>query len=149
MWDDSNTTRPGRKQGEDSVERGPGALPIIVLSALVLAAVSGCGKTPEADGERHVSESSTAEFALYALSRGTGVPEPTRSAFQRAREVLTDARERGEVLRLEEQRIGLEGETRLCVQARDIDVARELLRKVRAVTEDVELLNVVEEPCSL
>lgn len=149
MWYDSNTTRSCRKQGEDSVKRGRNALAIILLSAFVSAAVSGCGKTSEADGERRVSASSTAEFALYALSRGTGVPEPTRSAFQRAREVLTDARERGEVLRLEEQRIGLEGETRLCVQARDIDVARELLRKVRAVTGDVELLNVVEEPCSM
>ncbi|MGQ0658285.1 MAG: hypothetical protein ACT4NU_09350 [Chromatiales bacterium] len=123
-------------------------LAILSLSVLVLAGISGCSKTSESDGDKHVPPLPTAEFALYALSRGTGVPEPTRSAFGRARQVLADARQRGEVLLLQEQRIGLEGETRLCVQARDIEVARDLLKQVRAIAEGIELFNVVEEPCA-
>jgi hypothetical protein len=45
-------------------------------------------------------------------------------------------------------RIGLEGETRLCVQAKDAAAARDLQQKVRSIAENVELFNVVEEPCS-
>jgi hypothetical protein len=113
-----------------------------------LLPLGACGESSDANGNKHVSEKAGAEFVLYALSRGKGVPEPTRDALEKANSLLEDARRRGEVLALSRMRIGLEGETRLCVQARDAAAARDLQRKIRAVTENVELFNIVDEPCS-
>jgi hypothetical protein len=118
------------------------------LGVLELAAISGCGKTSDSNAQERVPETSRAEFAIYALSRGRGVPEKTRGVLERARKLLDDAKKRGEVLELKEERIGLEGETRLCVRAKDIEVALELLKKVRAIARGVELFNIVEGPCS-
>ena len=120
---------------------------IVFLSVLSLAALSACSKMATAGGEPRASEKSTAEFALYALSRGKGVPDATRSVLQKAQALLKDARQRGEVLELTETRIGLEGETRVCVKAKDAAQARNLVRAVRTIAKDVELFNVVEEPC--
>jgi len=118
------------------------------LGIIALAAVlSSCGETSKAKDEARAAQTSTAEFAVYALSRGKGVPEPTRGAFRKARTLLEGAKTRGEVKWLKETRIGLEGETRLCVEAKDVAAARALLRELRAIAENVELLNVVVEPC--
>lgn len=86
-------------------------------------------------------------FSLYALSRGAGVPEGAREAMQAARDLLEKERARGAALRLQETRIGLEGETRLCVEIDDPATGRRMLESVRALVKDVDLLNVVEEPC--
>ncbi|HZP93684.1 MAG TPA: hypothetical protein VFB20_12495 [Burkholderiales bacterium] len=118
-----------------------------MASVFALSGLFACGRTAEASGEPRAAKTSKAEFALYALSRGKGVPEPARSALKKARTLLEDAKRRGEVSSLKEARIGLEGETRLCVQAKDAAAARTLLREVRAIAEGVELFNVVEEPC--
>jgi hypothetical protein len=120
---------------------------ILSLSILALAALSPSGKASGVKSETRTAEASTAEFALYALSRGKGVPEPTRGAYRKARTLLEDAKKRGEVKWLKETRIGLEGETRLCVEAKDAAAARALLREVRTIAEKVELFNVVVEPC--
>ena len=85
--------------------------------------------------------------ALYALSRGKGVPEPTRSALDRVRALVEDLRRQGQVTRIDEQRIGLEGETRLCVEFADPEAARATIERMRGIAREVELLNVVEEPC--
>jgi hypothetical protein len=122
-------------------------LPImIILSGLALAALSACGDTAQASGKP--AAAAKPEFALYALSRGKGVPEPTREAFRKAHTLMEDARQRGEVLGLKETRIGLEGETRLCVEAKDTAAARRLLHEARAIGKNVDLFNVVEESCS-
>ena len=124
------------------------SLIVLTFGIFSLLALSACGESSTANGDKHVSETSGAEFALYALSRGKGVPEPTRGALEKANSLLEDARQRGEVLALSKTRIGLEGEMRLCVQAKDAAAARELQRKIRAIAENVELFNIVEEPCS-
>ena len=119
-----------------------------VLGILALAAaLCACGETSKAKDETRAAETSTAEFAVYALSRGKGVPEPTRGALRKAHTLLEGAKTRGEVKRLKETRIGLEGETRLCVEAKDVAAARALLRELRTIAEKVELFNVVVEPC--
>jgi hypothetical protein len=120
---------------------------VLSLSILALAALSACGETSKAKDETRAAETSTAEFAVYALSRGKGVPEPTRGALRKAHTLLKGAKTRGEVKWLKETRIGLEGETRLCVEAKDVAAARALLRELRAIGEKVELFNVVVEPC--
>ncbi len=121
---------------------------MLTFGVTSLLALSACGESSDANGDKHVSETSGAEFALYALSRGKGVPEPTRGALEKAISLLENARQRGEVLALSKTRIGLEGETRFCVQAKDAAAARDLQRKVRVIAENVELFNIVEEPCS-
>ena len=50
-------------------------------------------------------------------------------------------------MRLETARIGIEGETRVCVEFGDKRTARETIERLRALARGVELLNVVEEPC--
>ena len=86
---------------------------------LAVTTLSACGDSSEASGKPATSVTSKPEFALYALSRGKGVPAPTRAALEKAHVLLEDARQRGAVLALKQTRIGLEGETRLCVEAKD------------------------------
>ncbi len=120
---------------------------VLPLCILALGAVSSSGEASGVKNDMRAAEKSTAEFAVYALSRGKGVPERTRGALQRARTLLEGAKQRGEVIKLKEARIGLEGETRLCVEAKDVAAARALLRELRTIAENVELFNVVVEPC--
>lgn len=135
-------------RGRNAAGSGPRPLSIVLpLSILALAALSACGETSKAKDETRAAQTTSAEFALYALSRGKGVPETTRGAFRQAHVLLEGAKQRGEVIRLKETRIGLEGETRLCVEAKDVASARTLLRELRAMAEKVELFNVVVEPC--
>ncbi len=110
--------------------------------------LGACGENPDMTGEQPVADKPGAEFALYALSRGKGVPEATRDAFDKANTFLEQSRQRGDVLSLTKTRIGLEGETRLCVQAKDAAAARALQEQVWSIAGEVELFNVVEEPCS-
>ena len=120
---------------------------VLSLGILALAALSPPGEASGVKSATRAAEKSTAEFAVYALSRGKGVPEPTRGALRKAHTLLEGAKQRGEVIRLKETRIGLEGETRLCVEAKDVAAARTLLLELRAMAEKVELFNVVVEPC--
>ncbi len=119
---------------------------ILPLSVFTLVALSACGDSAQASGKP--GPAARPEFALYALSRGKGVPEPARDALSKAQALVEEARKRGEVLALKEARIGLEGEMRLCVEARDSVVARRLLLEVREIGRNVDLFNVVEESCS-
>ena len=121
---------------------------MLSLGISAMLALGACSENPDASGDQPIEDPAGAEFALYALSRGKGVPEPTRDVFENANAYLEESRQRGEVLSLRKTRIGLEGETRLCVQAKDAAAARALQQEVRSIAGDVELFNVVEEPCS-
>jgi hypothetical protein len=122
------------------------------LSCLVLlgayAITAGHAIPVGADSQEQSDRAPTTSFALYTLSRGRGVPEPTRKAWHAAWAVLEDARRDGKVVRLEQERIGLEGEMRLCVVFDNAKAAREMLGRVRSIVIGVELLNLMEEPCS-
>jgi hypothetical protein len=113
------------------------------LSAMAtLLATSACaaGTEPPAEPQSH-------GVAVYALSRGAGVPDATRAAYQRAREILEEDKRSGAVISIEEARIGLEGEQRLCAQFKERAAADIALERLRAVSAGIELLNVKEEPC--
>jgi hypothetical protein len=113
----------------------------------VCVIVAGCALATTTDGQERAVRAPRS-FALYALSRGRGVPEPTRTAWQAAWSLLETAQREGKVARLEQTRIGLEGEVRLCAEFDDAQAAREMVDRVRTIVQDVELLNLVEEPCS-
>ena len=93
-------------------------------------------------------------FSVYALSRGKGVPEVTRNALGQSVKIIeqaaadeTNIAEGIANIKVYHQMIGLEGETRLCVEFNDPEVGKVLLRQVRDVTTGVDLINVVVEPC--
>jgi hypothetical protein len=113
----------------------------------VCAIAAGCATATRTDGQERAVRAPRS-FALYALSRGRGVPGPTRTAWQAAWSLLESARRDGKVARLEQARIGLEGEMRLCAEFDDPQAAQEMVDRVRAIVRDVELMNLVEEPCS-
>ena len=106
----------------------------------------GCASfgTSHADGEEPGKQRSV---AVYALSRGSGVPSATREAYQKAQTLLHDLERDKRAARVEETRLGLEGESRLCAEFTNDENARAAIEKLRALARDVELMNVVEEPC--
>jgi hypothetical protein len=118
---------------------------ILLLGGLIPAALSAWSNGVEASG---VPRATRSEFVLYALSRGKGVPEAARDALEKSQTLLEDARQRGEVVKLTQTRLGLEGETKLCVQAKDAPASRKLQGEVRRIGKNVDLFNVVEESCS-
>ena len=86
-------------------------------------------------------------FAVYSLSRGTGVPPEAREALQKVQKLVETDRERGVRVTFETTRIGLEGEQRLCVTYEDSRDGDRALERVRAIVKGVDLVNLVEEPC--
>jgi hypothetical protein len=123
----------------------------VVVACLLGAwtAAAGCAAaTPRPGDVAQAPRAAPPSFAVYALSRGRGVPDATRSAWQTLWEMLEAARRDGAVATLRQTRIGLEGEVRLCAEFSDVRRAQEMLARAREMATRVELLNVVEEPCS-
>jgi hypothetical protein len=132
---------------QDRFELNPVSI-VGVLGILVLGVQSpfiDASGTP--NDQATVEQRVEREIAVYALSRGKGVPEPTRAAFGKALTLVDEAKRRGKVLKATQTRIGLEGEKRLCLEAKDVATARTLLLELRVIAEGVELFNVVVEPC--
>jgi hypothetical protein len=93
-----------------------------------------------------VKEAAT-HITINALSRGKGVPAETREAFKQIRALLERQQASTAVTALQYQRIGLEGESRLCVEFRNASDAQAALAEIRKIAADVDLLNVVEASC--
>lgn len=92
-------------------------------------------------------EEASTRITINALSRGKGVPAETREAFKQIRALLERQQATAAVTALRYQRIGLEGESRLCVEFRNASDAQVALTEIRKISADVDLLNVVEAPC--
>jgi hypothetical protein len=91
---------------------------------------------------------SVTSFAVYALSRGKGVPGEARQAVQKVRDLIEADRGRGLVVKVETRRIGLEGETRTCVEYKRPQDGTPAYRRARAIVTGVDLVNLVAEPCA-
>jgi hypothetical protein len=119
----------------------------VFAALLLIAAASACaGDTVT---ERPAAGPSEARsFALYALSRGKGVPEGARAALARAESMLEELQASGADITVSEERIGLEGETRLCATFADESLAEEALERLRRLVSGVDLVNLAEEPCA-
>jgi hypothetical protein len=103
-------------------------------------------KPPSAGRSRGAQVSKT--FAIYVLSRGSGVPAAARVAQEQVQKLVEGDRERGVSVTVETKRIGIEGERRLCVTYETSGDAARALERVRAVVEGVDLVRLVEEPCT-
>jgi hypothetical protein len=86
-------------------------------------------------------------ITINALSRGKGVPAGTRDAFKQIRALLERQQATAAVVAVRYQRIGLEGESRLCVEFRNASDAQAALTEIRKIAAGADLLNVVEAPC--
>jgi hypothetical protein len=117
------------------------------ITAPILAIASLACASPTTTTIREAPGALRASIAVYALSRGKGVPPPAREALGKVRDFVAPLRQQGQVTRIDETRLGLEGETRLCVEFKDAAAARDAIARIREITRDVELLNVEEEPC--
>ena len=94
-----------------------------------------------------VKEAVPTHITINVLSRGKGVPAETREAFKKIRALLEQQQATAAVTALQYQRIGLEGESRLCVEFRNASDAQAALIEIHKTSADVDLLNVVEAPC--
>ena len=90
----------------------------------------------------------TNSFAIFALSRGKGVPQPTRDVFQKVHALLKQTKEQGLNVEVTQERIGIEGETRVCAKFADPAAAQKMLEQVRELIKGTELIDLVIEPCS-
>jgi len=86
-------------------------------------------------------------FTVLVLSRGSGVPKSTGDGFAKIMALLQETRQAGTNIRIATDKIGLEGETRLCVDFTDQDLGGRLLTQVNELTQGLELINVINEPC--
>jgi hypothetical protein len=86
-------------------------------------------------------------LTITMLSRGKGVPDDTRAAYKDIRALLERQRAAYAVTDLRTQRIGLEGETRLCAEFQSAQDAQAALAEIRKRAASVDLLEVSEAPC--
>lgn len=86
-------------------------------------------------------------FTVLALSRGSGVPKSTVDGFVKIMALLQDARQAGANIQIATDKIGLEGETRLCVDLTDPNLGGKLFTQINELTQGLELINVINEPC--
>lgn len=98
---------------------------------------------PSVDGKA----AAPAHVTITALSRGKGVPAETRDAFKQIRALLERQQAASAVAAVRYQRIGIEGESRLCVEFRNASDAQAALAEIRKIAAGADLLNVVEAPC--
>lgn len=93
------------------------------------------------------ADAAPVRITIEALSRGKGVPAETRDAFKQVRTLLERQQATPAIAALQYQRIGLEGESRLCVEFRNASDAQAALTEIRKIAAGADLLNVVEAPC--
>ncbi len=94
-----------------------------------------------------LEDGSKAGLTIDALSIGRGVPEPTLKAYRRIKRVLEQGRDEGMALTIREKRIGLEGETRMCIEFEKQQDMHAMMDKIKPLTTGIELLNVETKRC--
>ena len=85
---------------------------------------------------------------ILTLSRGRGVPETTFKVFQEIMAVANTALESGTAVSVKQEKIGLEGETRLCIVFRDKQAFTAIGNQIRSLATNTELLQVKHNHCS-
>lgn len=116
---------------------------LLGMGLIMMGASKGCAdaKPPETLAPAPPS------ISVYALSRGKGVPDQAQEVLTQTRMLLKSAQERGEVRRVTEQRIGIEGETRLCAEFSHSESAQTIIDQIQRLSQDVDLINLKVEPC--
>lgn len=118
-------------------------LTLLVMGVMMMGASKGCAEAKPPETLAPAPQS----ISVYALSRGQGVSDQAREVLAHSRTLLKSAQERGEVSRMVEQRIGLEGETLLCAEFSVAESAHSLIEEIQKLGQGVDLINVKFEPC--
>ncbi|MDH5587089.1 MAG: hypothetical protein OEZ57_09485 [Nitrospirota bacterium] len=113
------------------------------MPILFIEAGAGCAELRTSEA-KDPAESSV---SVYALSRGKGVPDEARQVLDHARQILKQGQGQGEVTRLVERRIGLEGETRLCAEFVNETVADSFFHQLDQLSLGVDLMNIKRGMC--
>jgi hypothetical protein len=87
-------------------------------------------------------------FALYVLSRGKGVPDEAWETLGQVRALAETDREKGIAVTIQEKRIGLEGERRLCIEYEEEGNARRTYDRAKALVGGVDLARLEIEACA-
>lgn len=106
--------------------------------------------TPPAASEENAPEKAKTEptaVVITTMSKGRGVPAPTREAYKEIRGLLEQQQDQNTVTNIDTQRIGLEGEMRMCAEFGDRAKAEYTLEQIRKISADVELIHVAQGPC--
>src|SRR2546423_9905710 len=110
----------------------------MLLFLILLSGVS----TPSSSAPRSVKT-----FAVYALSRGRGVPPAAREALRKVRALVEKDQKRGIGVTIETTRIGIEGETRMCIDYKNATDGRRAYDRARPIVTGLAPANLVAEPC--
>ena len=86
-------------------------------------------------------------FTIETLSRGKGVPQEADDALARLKAYVEADRARSVAARVSSIRIGLEGETRTCVEYRTRDAGAKALEYAQSLFTSLELVNLKLERC--
>lgn len=86
-------------------------------------------------------------FALYVLSRGSGVSEGGQKALADFRKLLGSMQAKGEVVEVSDTRIGIEGETRICVRFADAEHAAKAWMNMQCSLTGADLVQLKAEKC--
>ena len=113
------------------------------LAATLLGAGSGVGQAPTPTPAVPFTS-----FAVFALSRGKGVPPAAREVILKVTEMVDAEKRRGVRVEARRTRIGLEGETKLCVEYENAADARAAHEQIDKLVKDVDLVNLVPGPCA-
>jgi len=108
------------------------------------AIASGCAPA-QAVAARPTSDTGV---AVYALSRGQGVPDTARQALRAARDLFARWGAEGRVLDLIDTPVGFEGDTRLCARFASPDDAARALKELADLGRGADLFQVRPEPCA-
>ena len=119
------------------------ALTLLGMGLMMMGASKGCAE----DKPPETLPPAPQSISVYALSRGKGVPDQAREVLDQSRALLKAAQEHGEVLRVIERRIGIEGETRLCAEFAHAESAQTMIDQIKQLGKGVDLINVKVEPC--
>lgn len=118
-------------------------LTLLAMGVMMMGASKGCAEAKPPETLAPAPQS----ISVYALSRGKGVPDQAREVLTQSRAILKTAQERGEVLRIIEQRFGIEGETRVCAEFSQEASAHSMMDQIQQLAQGVDLINIEIEPC--
>lgn len=98
---------------------------------------------PKPEGEM----GSIRSFSVTVLSRGKGVPAEAREALAEVRKVVEADRSRGVKVTMTTDRIGIEGESRLCVEYENGRDGSRAYQRAGEIVKGVDLVNLDAGEC--
>lgn len=116
---------------------------VLGMGIMMMGASKGCAENKPPETLAPAPQS----ISVYALSRGKGVPDQAMAVLTEARDLLKAAQDRGEIVRMKENRIGIEGETKLCAEFSDEKSAQPMIDQIRQLGKGVDLVQIKAEPC--